>query len=202
MFAQSPPHRSQYALVGKSPTHNSHTHCRRDPLSVTRLRSSSTCFSELNTKQTSRLLESCEKFGEKCVTVESGRFHSQPGVHCSFVPTGHTIDEGSHPSISRRFSARSRMIVVEFLPGAELQEVLESCAWLNIYRYYSSLLCLHPLLPRRRLAVHRIHWCNGCFYRCRWDLSLKSHYRASSFRLAPQFFPLIETGSALSDVIK
>src|ERR1700687_669681 len=58
--------------------------------------------------------------------VGSGRIHSQPGVHCSFVPTGHTIDEGSHPSISRRFSARSRMIVVEFLPGAELQEVLES----------------------------------------------------------------------------
>jgi hypothetical protein len=44
------------------------------------------------------------------------------------------------------------MIVVELLTGAELQEVLESFTWLNIYRYYSSPLCLHPLVPRRSLA--------------------------------------------------
>jgi hypothetical protein len=44
------------------------------------------------------------------------------------------------------------MIVIEFLTGAELQEVLDSFAWLSIYRYYSSLLCLHPLVPRRSPA--------------------------------------------------
>ncbi len=27
------------------------------------------------------------------------------------------------------------MIVIEFLTRAELQEVLESCTWLNIYRW-------------------------------------------------------------------
>jgi hypothetical protein len=43
-------------------------------------------------------------------------------------------------------------MVIEFLTGAELQEVLESCAWLNVYRDYSSLLYLHPLVPRRSLA--------------------------------------------------
>ena len=73
-------------------------------------------------------------------------------MHCSLFPTGHTIDEGLHLSISRRFRARSRMIVIEFLTGAELQEVLESLNWLSIYRYYSSRLCLHPLVPRRSLA--------------------------------------------------